>query len=117
MARRDLRRRGVMARIRLAYALEAILALAVGLSLARAVTSSGTFEFLLESKPTGSISWAIYIATYIKAIGGAICTGVALTEGVALWIEVARKRSPAIWGLGRWMWSTTSMALIFQETE
>src|SRR5579864_3342245 len=87
-------------RIRIAFLLELILALAVGMGLARA---DPKYAELLAGFPLGLRNW-------ITQVIGNVSAGFALVVGLATFIERARGRSPLTWGPGR---SATSILCIY----
>jgi hypothetical protein len=92
-------------RFRLGYALELVAVLAVGLAFLRLWTDEA------EAAPRH-----LRLAHYFKAFGDSFPTGVALAGLLGLGIEVARGRSPAIWGLGRWVWSFAGLCFFFESS-
>ncbi len=84
--------RARMKKVTVLYLLELVAALAVGMALARPV-----FQIRQAS----------------GEIVGAALTGVALIEGLAVWLEAARRRGPPAWGFGRATWSIAGGASVF----
>jgi hypothetical protein len=96
-------------RFRLAYALELVFVVAVGLALFRAQSDSH-----LQSEANGAAQ--LYrLTSLLKHFGDSFPTGVAIAGLLGLWIEVARKRSPAIWGFGRWTWSVAGLYFLLNS--
>jgi len=91
-------------RIRIAFLLELILALAVGMGLARANPRGA--EYLAAVSTFG---WGYLIGQ----VSGNIFEGFALVVGLATLIERVRGRSPSIWGPGRWALSVICIYAIF----
>src|SRR4051794_37354566 len=78
--------------MRLAYAQELLIAVGVGMGLAR--------YRLNWSELSGLNSWLVWLEITV----GGVCAGVALVGGLGLLIERARGKSPSPWGPGRWAW-------------
>jgi hypothetical protein len=98
-----------MLNVRIRYALELVLVLAMGMALARAAFPPHDFS---EPPPSGSwVSWAVLVLTL-----NPFMSGVALTGGFGLAIERIRGRSPATWGFGRWTWSLACLVVLLQLT-
>ena len=90
--------------MRLAFLLELVLAVGVGLALARA---NGDDPSLFI--PAG---WARTVV-HVCHTGGHVLAGIGLVVGLGTWIEAARRRGPKPWGPGRWVWSVTAGALLW----
>jgi len=88
--------------MRIKYALELVLAIAVGLG-------------FLRYRTTGEDYTECYRTRFMRFQDGAdsILAGVALVEGLAVLIERVRGKSPSPWGPGRWVWclAATYLAL------
>jgi hypothetical protein len=97
-------------RFRLAYALELVFVLAIGLALFRL-----QFDFRTQSEDPDDAPRHLQLANYLKGFGDSFPTGVALAGLLGLGIEVARKRSPAIWGFGRWTWSVAGLYFLLNS--
>jgi hypothetical protein len=83
-------------RMRLAYGLELVFVLAVGLGLARAQYESPGVRGRLAIQP---------VSARLRQLGGTALTGMAWAGAVGLWVESIRKRSPRPWGIGRATWA------------
>ena len=94
-------------RVPLSYVLELVLALAVGLALAR-WSSAGVMGWGVR-RPAMLLSALRY--TVEPALSGIALVGCA---GVAF--ELIRKRSPKIWGVGRWIWSLSGFLILIDLT-
>jgi hypothetical protein len=92
-------------RIPLAYVVELVVALAAGLALARWTCSGVT--------GLGFRSATLVLNTVRYTVEPTLC-GLALVGCAGLAVELARKRSPKIWGLGRWVWAVSG-GLILME--
>jgi hypothetical protein len=79
--------------MRLGYALELILAVAAGLTVAR-IRSQG--EDLRDRRV-----WF----NHVVLLSSSFLTGFVVVEAVCLCVEVARHRSPSTWGVGRHIWA------------
>jgi hypothetical protein len=86
--------------IRLAYLLELVVAVAVSASLSRDLLSEPRTRAILAVAPASE---------WVRLLGGAILTGLAISGGVGLAIESVRGRRPSSWGLGRWIWSISGI--------
>ena len=92
--------------MRLSYGIELVIATAVALALVRVAIHDNRDSFdLVASCP----KWVQY-GTTMTVFGDPLCTGLALVEGVAVWVEAARRRPARVWGIGRLTWS---LALVF----
>jgi hypothetical protein len=86
--------------IRLAYLLELVVAVAVAAALSRDQFAEPRTRAHLAVAPASE---------WVRLLGGAILTGLAISGGVGLAFEAARGRRPSTWGLGRWIWSITGV--------
>jgi hypothetical protein len=78
--------------ISIAYILELVAAVAVGLGLYRYADAVG-MPFDWATRRGVLAGW-----TYLS-------TGIALVGLVGVAVEAARRRSPELWGMGRWTWA------------
>jgi len=88
-------------RIRLGYAMEFVVVLAVGMGLAR-------FVWVVYGKDAETLldRLQIFIVPFLVGIG--------LAGGLGTWLEAARRRSPPIWGVGRWAWSVSALCVLLK---
>jgi hypothetical protein len=90
-------------RIRLGYLLEMVVALAVGLALARWSSES----------VMGAGKWtANMLLTRLRYAVEPALSGVALVGFAGVAVEVFRKRTPKVWGVGRWIWSLSGLLIL-----
>jgi len=89
--------------MRLKYALELVLAVAVGLGFNR---YRATGEDYAECYGTGFQQF--------QDGADSILAGVALVEGLGILIERVRGKSPSRWGPGRWVWCLAATYLALQ---
>jgi hypothetical protein len=89
-------------RIRLGYALELVLVLAVGMALARWSAHSMVAAGYYRSG----------VVRQFQLFAEPFLAGAALAGGLGTWLEAARRRSPPIWGIGRWSWSVTALTVL-----
>jgi hypothetical protein len=85
--------------ISIAYVLELVAAVAVGLGMYRYAETVG-MPFDLTTGLGLSRAW-IYVSA-----------GIALVGLVGLVVEVARRRAPERWGLGRWTWAVVGVSIV-----
>jgi hypothetical protein len=83
----------------IAYVLELVAAVAVGLGMVQYARSVGS-PFDLATRWGLSEAW-VYLSS-----------GIALVGLVGLVVEVARRRSPERWGLGRWTWAIAGLYVV-----
>ncbi len=94
--------------MRLSYLLELVLAVCVGLGLARyRLTGPELADTLTQLPP---IYW------YEEGIDSFLA-GMALVGGLGTLIERARGKSPAAWGPGRWAWASLAIYLVIHLLE
>src|SRR4051794_6553817 len=85
---------------------ELIAALAVGMAMAR-------YGFIEDQRiKAESRSWDAYTIELTLDYGLA---GIGLAGGIGLWIEMARRRAPGVWGFGRWSWSIVAVTIILSD--
>ena len=85
-------------RPRLSNLMEVVMALAVSASLARGTLLDATTQQRLRF---GAAS------EWVRELGGAMLTGVAIIGGIGIALEYARRRAPRTWGTGRVTWMFT----------
>jgi len=83
-------------RIGLAYVMELVVGVAVCAGLLRDEVSDPRLRDRLPNAPASE---------WLRLVGETSLTGLALVGGLGLAVEAIRGRSPATWGLGRWIWS------------
>src|SRR5216683_1716615 len=93
--------------MRLSYLLELVAALAVGLGFATWRERLGPqlpsgFQRVMSFYDREEFTWSVLI-------------GVAVAGLLGLVVESLRKRGPATWGFGRWMWSLMGLAVLVGE--
>ncbi|MDR3621343.1 MAG: hypothetical protein P4L85_18475 [Paludisphaera borealis] len=86
--------------MRLDYAMELVVVMAFGMTVAR-----GNFASNFWMWNSSSASAWLMASRMVHFVAGGALAGVALAGGVGLAVEILRRRSPAIWGWGRWTWS------------
>jgi hypothetical protein len=82
--------------MRISAAMQLILALALGLTLATWQATEPVMRALLRGAP---------LAAWLRVIGGNFLTAAAIVGGLGLAFEVARGGTRSAWGIGRWTWS------------
>ena len=82
--------------MRIGYAMELVLNIAVGLLVVRIGT-----QVVEVAAPTNV---AEFVSRALTLIGAYFLSGFALVGALGLVVEAARRRSPEHWGLGRWSW-------------
>ena len=87
-------------RVRLADLVEWVVAIAVGLAVMRWIAAD-PFDLELER-----------ISGRYRDVVFSILAGVAVVEGLVLSWETVRRRGPAMWGPGRWVWAATGLFLL-----
>jgi hypothetical protein len=85
--------------MKVAYTLEVVALLAVGLGSARSFASEITRD------PRDVFLW-------LRMAGGGFLPAAALVGCLGVWAEYARGRSPRPWGLGRWIWAMVGLYLL-----
>jgi len=90
-------------RLRLGYALELVVVLAVGMSLSRWTAG---FPDSARFFATADMGRQVQFLAEPFLVGGA------LAGGLGLLIESLRRRSPPIWGLGRRTWSVAALLVL-----
>lgn len=93
--------------MRLAFLLELVLAVGVGLALDRA-SRNETYTPLLQVHA----NW-VEAARDACDFGGHLLAGIGLVVGLGTWLEAARRRGPKPWGPGRWVWSVMAGFLLW----
>ncbi len=86
------------ARPRLSNLMEVVMAIVVGASLARGTLLDATTQQRLRFGATSE---------WVRELGGAMVTGVAIIGGIGIAVEFARRRTPKAWGPGRLTWMFT----------
>ena len=92
--------------MRVSFLLELILAIGVGLGIARYRMSSPVM--------TEAFSNQNWVGWSEQAIDG-VLAGMALVLGAGTWVERLRGRSPDVWGPGRWIWASLAIFLPLKE--
>jgi hypothetical protein len=87
--------------MKLAYAMELVVVLAIGIAFAR--WHIGDPVFTAADIPN---------RLWVKTIAEGFLTGVALIGCLGVWTEFATRRSPQPWGPGRWAWSIVGLHVI-----
>jgi hypothetical protein len=88
--------------IRVGYVMELVVAAAVCFAVVRSQMAPGS-HFAGSTRSSG----------WVRLVGGSLLTGLALAGGLGLAAEAARRRRPATWGLGRWVWSISGLFVVF----
>jgi hypothetical protein len=99
-------------RVRLSYAIELVVAVAIGLALVRAAAPIQEFRAELARYPR-SIQYGVYLTEY----GDPFCLGLVVVEGVTLAVETFRRRRPGAWGFGRTTWSVCFFVVLLISLE
>lgn len=86
--------------MRLAYAMELILIVAVGMAVASWIIHGPSMAQYYPQAASGR---------RLKNATDGFLVGVALAGCVGVWIERACRRSPSPWGPGRWAWSVVGL--------
>jgi hypothetical protein len=89
-------------RVRLGYALELVLVLAMGMALGRWAAHS----------PVAAGYFRSDVVRQFQFFVEPILAGMALAGGLGTWLEAARRRSPPNWGIGRWSWSVAALTVL-----
>lgn len=89
--------------MRLLYWMEIVLALSVGLGLARY-----RLTWPEQAETFGTLSWVDSFEIGVDSI----FAGVGLVGGLATFVERVRGKSPVCWGPGRWVWSIVASYLV-----
>lgn len=84
---------------KIAYVMEIILAIAVGLAAWRYEAGHYRLDYLNFR--------------HFELIAGYFLPGVALVGALGTWFEAVRRRAPAHWGLGRLTWSIAGLYIVF----
>src|ERR1700722_18040228 len=91
--------------VRVSYALELVLVLAVGMACAR---------WAVRSHPGAPAYFAkADLGRRFQFVAEPFLVGVSLAGGLGLLVESLRRRSPATWGLGRRIWSVAALTSLF----
>ncbi len=89
--------------MKLSFVLESIAVVSVGLGLARWHIQDPVYaEGYADS---GGAEW-------LRQVGDGFFAGVAVAGFLGLMVEVAARRSPRPWGLGRWAWSVVGLFVV-----
>jgi hypothetical protein len=99
--------------VRLSYAIELVMAVAVGLALERVTIHFHRDLFHDIATFPGWVQYGIYLTES----GDPFCTGLVVVEGAALWIETGRRRTSRVWGFGRLTWSVSFWVAILTSLE
>ena len=89
--------------MKLSYVIESIVIVAFGLGFARWHIQDPVY-----SPGYAQLIWALWL----KEAGNGFFAGAAIAGFLGLLIEVASRRSPRPWGLGRWAWSVVGLFLL-----
>ncbi len=89
--------------MKLSYVIESIVVVAFGLGFARWHIQDPNY-----SSGYAQLIWALWL----KEAGNGFFAGAAMAGFLGLLIEVASRRSPRPWGLGRWAWSVVGLFLV-----
>lgn len=85
--------------IRIAYAMELVIAVAVGFAAWRYEAATYRLDYLNFR--------------HFELFAGYFLPGIAIVGGVGTWLEMARGRSPKGWGSGRITWSVAALYVAF----
>ncbi len=88
-------------------ALESVLILAVAMAVARSAAMNHDWSLL---PPAGW--WRYWWSFYF--VFEPFMSGIALAGGLALAIERLRRRTPEVWGVGRWTWSVSCLVVAYR---
>jgi hypothetical protein len=90
--------------VRLAFLMELVVALAVGLGFARDLGGG------LRADPFLEPGFVTLGSNFVFAV----LAGFGLVVGLDTWLEAARRRGPIPWGPGRWVWSVVAAYMVLK---